>query len=88
MAAPGAEVLSAAPARRIVFSDDFSGDLAKWGPNEWAIADGRFTARGVYRNKETDLTLDSSALSEYVGKRARKGKVLAIKVKHPTLCAA
>ncbi|UYO92380.1 DNA topoisomerase IV subunit A [Pollutimonas sp. M17] len=45
-------------------------------------------ASGVYRNKETSQVLDGDALAEYAGKRARKGKVLSVKVKQPTLSAA
>jgi topoisomerase-4 subunit A len=36
---------------------------------------------GIYRNKQTVITLDAQALAEYVGKRARKGKLLDVKVK-------
>ena len=49
LAAPGSKVLSAAPARRVVFGEEFSGDLFQWQRNEWTIVDGRFAARGVYR---------------------------------------
>lgn len=45
-------------------------------------------ASGIYRNKETVLELDLNALAEYMGKRARKGKALSIKVKQPTLLSA
>lgn len=56
---------------------------------QWlAIGAAGLTASGVYRNKHTDLALDWTELSDYVGKRARKGKVLSIKVKQPTLWSA
>ncbi len=58
--------------------------IAQW----LAIGPMGLTASGVYRNKHTDLALDWTELADYVGKRARKGKVLSIKVKQPTLWAA
>lgn len=36
---------------------------------------------GIYRNKEQAVELDLSALQDYIGKRARKGKLLDVKVK-------
>jgi topoisomerase-4 subunit A len=45
-------------------------------------------ASGVYRNKETAQALDLGFLSEYLGKRARKGKNLSVKVKQAILSAA
>jgi len=42
-------------------------------------------ATGVYRNRETQEVLDMGALAEYVGKRARKGKHLGVRVKQPVL---
>lgn len=41
--------------------------------------------RGVYRRKDTVLTLGYEDLAEYVGKRARKGKALGIKLSDPIL---
>jgi topoisomerase-4 subunit A len=62
-----------------------SGDaIAQWvcfGP-------GGLTASGIYRNKEAVVTLDAGELAGYVGKRARKGKLLAVKVKNPVLAPA
>ena len=56
---------------------------------QWVVfGPAGLAASGVYRNKETLLVLDASELAEYVGKRARKGKLLSIKVKQPTLLAA
>jgi topoisomerase-4 subunit A len=46
------------------------------------------TASGIYRNKETVVALDAAELTGYVGKRARKGKLLAVKVKNPVLAPA
>ncbi|MBC7204472.1 MAG: DNA topoisomerase IV subunit A, partial [Pusillimonas sp.] len=40
---------------------------------------------GVYRNKQTDVVLDAAEMESYKGKRARKGRALAIKVKQPQL---
>lgn len=59
-----------------------TGDLlAQWVP----VGPAGIVASGMYRNKETALDLDVDALKEYVGKRARKGKALSLKVKQPTL---
>jgi topoisomerase-4 subunit A len=56
---------------------------------QWvAVGPAGIVASGIYRNKETSQVLDEEALAEYVGKRARKGKVLSVKVKQPTLSAA
>lgn len=40
---------------------------------------------GTYRNREWEEILAGSALAVYVGKRARKGRLLEVKVKEPTL---
>jgi topoisomerase-4 subunit A len=56
---------------------------------QWvAVGPAGIVASGIYRNKETSLVLDDEVLAEYVGKRARKGKTLSVKVKQPTLSAA
>jgi topoisomerase-4 subunit A len=56
---------------------------------QWVVfGPAGLAASGIYRNKETLLVLDASELEEYIGKRARKGKLLSIKVKQPTLLAA
>ena len=49
LAAPGSKVLSGSPARRVVFSDDFSGRVGELGPERVDARGGRSTARGVYR---------------------------------------
>lgn len=54
--------------------------------SQWlAIGPGGLVARGVYRNRETDVEMDLAALADYVGKRARKGRVLSLKVRQPRL---
>ncbi len=54
--------------------------------DQWAPAGPQgLLASGVYRNKETVQSLSLDDLAEYMGKRARKGKALAIKVKQATL---
>lgn len=40
---------------------------------------------GTYRNREWEEILAGSALAPYVGKRARKGRLLEVKAKEPTL---
>ena len=55
--------------------------LAQWV----AIGPQGLVARGIYRNRETDVELDLDALSDFVGKRARKGRALALKVRQPRL---
>ena len=53
---------------------------------QWlAIGAHGLVARGIYRNRETDLGFDLEALADYVGKRARKGRVLSLKVREPRL---
>lgn len=55
--------------------------LAQWV----CVGSDGISASGVYRKKETSLTLDTRDLADYVGRRARKGKLLAIKIKYPVL---
>jgi topoisomerase-4 subunit A len=56
---------------------------------QWVAAGPQgIVAQGVYRNKDTTIALDGDALAEYHGKRARKGKVLSIRIKQPTLLPA
>lgn len=40
---------------------------------------------GIYRNRETQRVLSGAELADYAGKRARKGKVLALKFKQLAL---
>lgn len=53
---------------------------------QWAAVSAAGVAlRGIYRAKDTTLVLDREALADYVGRRARKGRLLAVKVKQPSL---
>ncbi|MGE4371030.1 MAG: DNA topoisomerase IV subunit A, partial [Burkholderiaceae bacterium] len=58
--------------------------IAQW----LAVGPHGMVARGIYRNKETQVMLDAHALAEYVGKRARKGKQLGVKIRQPDLFSA
>ena len=42
-------------------------------------------ARGIYRNRDTVHALSMHELAEYIGKRARKGKQLGLKLRQLTL---
>ena len=54
--------------------------------SQWvAMSPAGLVARGVYRNRETDVVLDLNALEDYIGKRARKGRALALRVRQPRL---
>ena len=55
--------------------------LAQWV----AIGPAGLTARGVYRNRETDVHMSLDELADYIGKRARKGRVLSLKLREPKL---
>lgn len=55
--------------------------LAQWV----AMGPEGLTARGIYRKKETDLNLSLEELEDYIGKRARKGRVLSLKIRQPKL---
>jgi len=55
---------------------------------EWiAFSDQGLIAQGVYRNKETSMHLPLVDLQDYCGKRARKGRLLTLKIKQPRLRA-
>src|SRR5690606_25324274 len=58
--------------------------LAQWVP----VGPNGILAAGVYRNRETVESLGLDVLAEYVGKRARKGKILAVKAKQAQLLPA
>ena len=59
-----------------------SGDrLEQWS----AVGPAGVCLSGVYRNKQTDVVLDAAEMEAYTGKRARKGRSLAVKVKQPQL---
>jgi len=56
------------------------------GIAQWVAAGpAGIVAEGVYRNKQTEQLLDAGELAPYVGKRARKGRALSLKVKQPVL---
>lgn len=67
----------------ILIGLDAADILAQWV----AVGPEGIVARGMYRNKPVDQVVDRAALADYMGKRARKGKVLSVKVKQPTLLA-
>jgi len=50
-----------------------------------AFAAQGLVAHGIYRNKASELPLSLADLHEYQGKRARKGRVLCLKIKQPRL---
>lgn len=53
---------------------------------QWVAAGPRgLLARGIYRNKETDIELSMEALADYIGKRARRGKALSLRIRQPKL---
>ncbi len=58
--------------------------LDQWVP----VGPDGILATGVYRNKSTTVALGPDELAEYIGKRARKGKALSVKVKQPVLAPA
>lgn len=68
----------------ILMGLDDGDTLAQWV----SVGPEGLTATGVYRNKSTALNLGLEELAEYIGKRARKGKVLSVKVKQPVLSPA
>jgi len=53
-----------------------------------AISAAGLAVTGTYRNRETTDVLAGAALVPYMGKRARKGKQLHVRVKQPVLAAA
>ncbi|MDS1141898.1 DNA topoisomerase IV subunit A [Pusillimonas sp. SM2304] len=65
----------------ILMGFDAGDALAQWV----AVGPQGIAAKGVYRNKEIIETLGLDALAEYIGKRARKGKNLSVKVKQAQL---
>jgi len=50
-----------------------------------AFSDRGLVARGVYRNKDVEHVLTRDDWQDYGGKRARKGRVLTLKIKQPRL---
>lgn len=65
----------------ILMGLDADDSLAQWA----AVSQAGVALRGIYRAKDTTLVLDREALADYVGRRARKGRLLAVKVKQPSL---
>ncbi|WP_298017910.1 DNA topoisomerase IV subunit A [uncultured Castellaniella sp.] len=55
--------------------------LAQWA----AVGPAGVVLRGVYRARDTELTLSLDDLAAYTGRRARKGKLLDVKIKQPSL---
>jgi len=53
-----------------------------------AFSERGLVACGVYRNKHVEHVLTCESLQDYVGKRARKGRMLALKIKQPHLARA
>ncbi|HUH87221.1 MAG TPA: DNA topoisomerase IV subunit A [Pusillimonas sp.] len=60
---------------------DAGDGIAQWV----ATGPAGLIAEGVYRNRHTEQLLDTAGLAPYLGKRARKGKVLDLKIKQPVL---
>lgn len=50
-----------------------------------AVSESGIQATGIYRNKEVEQLIALGDLHEYIGKRARKGKTLKLKLKQATL---
>ena len=65
----------------ILMGLDATDALAQW----LAVGPRGLGARGVYRAKETVVVLGPDEFADYIGKRARKGRLLAVKVKQPEL---
>lgn len=68
----------------ILMGLDTGDGLVQW----LAAGPSGIRAAGVYRNKETVLELSLDDLADYIGKRARKGKALSLKVKQAVLLPA
>jgi topoisomerase-4 subunit A len=78
------KVLSGGGRGTILMGLDAGDGLAQW----LAAGPAGIRAKGVYRNKETVLELGLDELADYLGKRARKGRALSLKVKQPVLLPA
>jgi len=53
---------------------------------QWAgVGPSGVCLRGVYRARDAVLTLSMAELAHYAGRRARKGKLLDVKIKQPSL---
>ena len=60
---------------------DDGDSLAQWV----SMGPAGLVARGIYRKKETELELGMDDLADYIGKRARKGRALSLKIAQPKL---
>jgi len=49
------------------------------------VGEGGIVVSGIYRNKQTEDTLSLQTLAEYIGKRARKGRLFVVRMKNITL---
>ncbi|WP_417251201.1 DNA topoisomerase IV subunit A [Castellaniella sp.] len=65
----------------ILMGLDDDDHLAQWA----AVGPAGVVLRGLYRARDTELRLTSDDLAAYVGRRARKGKLLDVKIKQPSL---
>ncbi|WP_323011417.1 DNA topoisomerase IV subunit A [Castellaniella sp.] len=65
----------------ILMGLDAGDSLAQWA----AVGPSGVLLRGVYRARDTELSLSLDDLATYVGRRARKGKLLEVKIKQPSL---
>lgn len=55
---------------------------------QWAVGSEKgFVLSGIYRRRQTDWVISGAALAPYVGKRARKGKLLERKITDAVLTA-
>lgn len=53
---------------------------------QWAgVGAAGVVLRGVYRARDTELVLTPEELVQYTGRRARKGRLLDVKIKQPSL---
>ncbi|MFC4299315.1 DNA topoisomerase IV subunit A [Castellaniella hirudinis] len=53
---------------------------------QWAgVGAAGVVLRGVYRARDTELVLTPEELAQYTGRRARKGRLLDVKIKQPSL---
>lgn len=65
----------------ILMGLDAADALAQW----LAVGPRGLGAQGVYRGRQTLVVLGPDELADYIGKRARKGRLLAVKIKQPLL---
>lgn len=73
------KVLSGGGRGTILMGLDAPDVLARWV----AFGPAGLVASGVYRNRATEMVLGLVELADYVGKRARKGRAVALKIKQP-----